>query len=199
MLNDPDKPSRPKLRPIVTDQPEAAAEVSPAPALRELPAKGKMPRVRRIEIPTGPKLPVFAAVAQGFFCVVVGVWPVAGLASLERITGQRGDRGSLTLAGLLLATIGLSMIITAIRRDVAFEVYVMGIATAVSLGATDVIFVIERSIPAVYLLDAVAETLFVTLWVFAIRDKRRASRLAIPGPPSGAGPGTEREERDGPG
>jgi len=57
--------------------------------------------------------------------------------------------------------------------------------TALSLACTDIVFVIERSIPAVYLLDAVAESLFVTLWIFAIRDLRRARRLpANPDPPA---------------
>jgi len=68
------------------------------------------------------------------------------------------------------------MLIAAVRRDIAFEVFVIGLVTALSLAATDVIFVIERSLPPVYLLDAVAESLFVTRWIFAIRDLRRAGR-----------------------
>jgi len=37
-------------------------------------------------------------------------------------------------------------------------------------------FVIERGIAAVYLLNAVGEPHFVTLWVVAIRDPRRRRR-----------------------
>ncbi len=189
------------MKPVFTNTPGESASPEPAPApsveWKGLVRQSKLPPVRKIRIPTGPKLPVFAAVAQGCFCLVLGVWPAAGFAALLRVTGQKADRWSLTLAGLLLATIGLNMLITAIRRDVAFEVYVMGMMTAVSLAATDLIFVIARSIPAVYLLDAVAEMLFVTLWVFAIREKRRAGRLPIdPAPPTGAGNTTERGEID---
>ena len=143
--------------------------------------------------PTDPpahrKLPIFAAFAQGFFCLVMGLWPVVGYQAFEGVTGQKPDHWLLTLAGLLLAGIGISMLISAIRRDIAFEVFVIGLVTALSLAATDVIFVIERSIPLLYLLDAVAESLFVTLWVFAIRDLRRVRRLpgrlpADPVPPA---------------
>jgi len=138
---------------------------------------------------TSRKLPIFAAFAQGFFCLVLGLWPVVGFASFKTVTGQMLDQGParwlLTLAGMLLAGIGLSMLSAAIRRDVAFEVFAVGLITALSLAATDIIFVIERSIPLLYLLDAVAESLFVTLWVFAIRDLRRSSsRPVIPAPPA---------------
>lgn len=136
---------------------------------------------------TGPspaparKLPIFAACAQGFFCVVIGLWPVLGCRSFQAVTGVKPDHWLLTLAGLLLAGMGSSMLTAAIRRDIAVEVFSLGLITALSLAATDVIFVIEGSIPAVYLLDAVAESLFVTLWVLAIRDTRRVRRLpAIP-------------------
>ena len=129
--------------------------------------------------PPHRKLPIFAAFAQGFFCTVLGLWPVAALPAFQSVTGMRPDHWLITLAGLLLAGIGISMIISAIRRDIAFEVFTIGIVTALSLAATDVIFVIERSIPLLYLLDAVAESLFVTLWVFAIRDLRRSRHLLI--------------------
>lgn len=130
------------------------------------------------------KLPVFAAFAQGFFCLVLGLWPVVGFSSFLAVTGQHLERWPLTLVGLLLAGIGVSMLAAAIRRDIAFEVYAVGLIVAGSLACTDVIFVIARSIPLLYLLDAVAESLFVTLWVFAIRDSRRAVRKPeAPAPP----------------
>jgi hypothetical protein len=142
------------------------------------------------------KLPIFAALAQGFFCLVIGLWPVVDFPSFLAVTGQKLQPWPLGLAGLLLASIGASMIISAIRRDIAFEVYTIGLMTALSLAATDIFFVIERSIPFIYLLDAVAELLFVTLWVFAIRDLRRSRRLpAQPAPPD-AGFITESEGKD---
>jgi hypothetical protein len=138
------------------------------------------------------RLPIFAAFTHGFFCLVLGLWPVVAFASFQAVTGEKADRWLISVVGMLLAGIGSSMLIAAIRRDIAFEVFTIGIITALSLAVTDFIFVIERSIPAVYLLDAVAETLFVTLWVFAIRDTRRPRRpAAIQSPPPGAGNLTE--------
>jgi hypothetical protein len=131
------------------------------------------------------KFPVFAAFAQGFFCLVLGLWPVVDRPAFMAITGLKAEAYLLTLAGLLLAGIGVSMLVAAIRRDIAFEVFAIGIITALSLAGTDIVFVIERNIPVLYLLDAVAESLFVTLWVFAIRDLRRARQLpASPAPPA---------------
>jgi hypothetical protein len=148
--------------------------------------------------PVPRKLPIFAAFAQGFFCLVLGLWPVIGFASFEGVTGQKPDHWLLTLAGLLLAGIGISMLISAIRRDIAFEVFAIGLVTALSLALTDIIFVVERSIPVLYLLDAVAESLFVTLWVFALRDLRRARRLpAHPAPPSGRVNTGNNEDKNG--
>ena len=140
------------------------------------------------------KLPIFAALAQGFYCLVLGLWPVVHFPSFVAVAGQQSklahwppERWPLDLAGLLLAAIGASMIISAIRRDIAFEVFTIGLMTALSLAATDIFFVIEHSIPLNYLLDAVAELLFVTLWVFAIRDLRRPRRPAVPPSPPNAG------------
>ena len=149
--------------------------------------------------PTARKLPIFAACAQGFFCLVLGLWPVVSFDSFQAVTGQKTGHWSLTLAGLLFAVIGVSMLISAIRRDIAFEVFVLGLLTALSLAVTDIVFVVERGIPAVYLLDSVAESLFVTLWVFAIRDTRRIRRLpAAPAPPA-AGPFIDTGGTDVPG
>ena len=131
-------------------------------------------------------LPIFAAFGHGFFCLVAGLWPVVDLPAFQAVTGQKPDHWLITVAGLLLAGIGSSLIIAAIRRDIAFEGFALGIFTALALGVTDLIFVIERIIPAVYLLDAVAESLFVTMWVFAIRaprgPRRPATRTAVPPP-----------------
>ena len=169
-----------------------------ADANREIGAPGRAEAIRKNGGPRR-KLPIFAACAQGFFCLVLGLWPVVSYQSFQGVTGQRPDHWLLSLAGMLLAGIGLSKLNTAVRRDVAFEVFALGLITALSLACTDVVFVIERSIPAVYLLDAVAESLFVTLWVFDIRDTRRARRLpADPVPPT-VGKSTEPGGKDGPG
>jgi hypothetical protein len=150
-------------------------------------------------------LPIFVAFTHGFFCLVLGLWPVVSFQSFQAVTGQKPDHWLICVVGLLLAGIGSSMLIAAIRRDIAFEVFAIGIITAMSLAATDIIFVIERSIPAVYLLDAVAESLFVTLWFFAIRDTRGSRRLAdsqftqsSQTPPPGIGNFTETGGPDGP-
>jgi hypothetical protein len=146
---------------------------------------------REIGGPGRRKLPIFAAFAQGFFCLVLGLWPVVSFQSFQSVTGQKPDHWLLSLAGMLLAGIGSSMLIAALRRDIAFEVFAIGLITALSLACTDVFFVIERSIPAVYLLDAVAESLFVTLWVFAIRSARGAvssTRSAVRSTPDAVHP-----------
>jgi hypothetical protein len=144
-------------------------------------------------------LPILATAMQGFFCLVLGLWPVISFQTFQAVTGQKPDHWLISVVGMLLAGIGISMLIAAIRRDIAFEVFALGIITALSLCVTDVIFVIEGSIPAVYLLDSVAESLFVTLWVFAIRDLRRPRRLPTnETPPPGIGNLTEPGGPDGP-
>ncbi len=92
---------------------------------------------------TAPKLPIFAALAQGFFCIVIGLWAVVDFSAFVNVTAQKPDQWLVTLAGLLLASIGASMIISAFRRDIAFEVFFIGLAAALSLAATDIFFVIK--------------------------------------------------------
>lgn len=119
------------------------------------------------------RLPVFAALAQGFFAVVLGLWPVVNLPSFEAVAGKAPDHWSLITAALLFAAIGLSLFISAVRRDVTIEVFLLGLLTALSRAGADIFFYITAHLPAVHLLDAVAEMLFVALWCFALRDVRR--------------------------
>ena len=74
------------------------------------------------------------------------------------------------------------------RRDIAVEVYVLGLAAALSLAGADIAFVIAGQIHAVHLLDAVAQILFVALWGFAIRDllRKRRAPLSFRFPPISA-------------
>jgi hypothetical protein len=180
--------------------PNANREADAHPRSQSLDPVAKAQGLESIERPPRlRKLPIFAAFAQGFFCLVLGLWPVVSFQSFQSVTGQKPDHWLLSLAGMLLAGIGSSMLIAAIRRDIAFEVFAIGLVTALSLACTDIVFVIERSIPAVYLLDAVAESLFVTLWVFAIREMRRSRRLPADPVPPIVGNTTEPGEPDGPG
>ena len=229
MLNDPKKGPVPKLKPLSTPkaEPEATAEPAAAedtwegavarsasesaegaparlPVTRTFPMH--MPKIGRIDVAPIPRLPMFAAIAQGFYCTVIGLWAVIGFNSLMTVTGQKTDHWAVALAGLLLAGIGLSLLTAAVRRDIAVEVYGLGVMAALGMAMTDAVFVIERSIPAVYLLDAVAELLFVTLWVFAIRAawnargvSRRGARLPVnPFPPQANAGTTETGGIDAP-
>ena len=119
------------------------------------------------------KLPLLAAAAPGFFFVVTGLWPVVSLDTFEAVSGPKTDHWLVITVGLLIAIIGAALLLAAVRRSVGPEMFVLGIGAAFALASVDVVFVFKGTIWKVYLLDFVAEALFITLWVFAAKARRR--------------------------
>ena len=103
---------------------------------------------------------------QGAYFVATGVWPIVHFPSFERVTGPKFDAWLVkTLAGVLTVTGGVLLYAARSRRP-SDSVRVLGVATAGALAASDVIYVAERQIPPVYLLDAAAEAAFIAGWLF---------------------------------
>jgi hypothetical protein len=154
----PNIPNAPDdVRPNVANEIKTPGEAAPAPT----PA------------PSISKLPLLAAAAHGFFFVVMGLWPLVSLDTFEAVSGPKTDHWLVITVGLLIAVIGAALLLAAVRRNVGLEMFVLGIGAAVALASVDVVFVIKRTISPIYLLDVVAEALFITLWIFAAKARQR--------------------------
>lgn len=98
---------------------------------------------------------------QACVYVVTGAWPVAHLASFERITGEKHDDFLVHTVGLLLVVVG-AVLLRALRREtLTRELLWIAAGTAASLLVIDVTYWWSGRLPPIYLVDAAAEAVFV--------------------------------------
>ncbi|WP_206206259.1 hypothetical protein [Thermobispora bispora] len=114
--------------------------------------------------------------AQGFFNLVGGLWPIVHRRSFEKVFGPKTDTWlELTVAGLL-AAVGWSQLRAASSPESVRHARRIGIATAATLLAIDLIYVTRGRIRPTYLADAIAEAWWIKAW------------LRPAGPPAAKGP-----------
>jgi hypothetical protein len=108
-----------------------------------------------------------APLAQGIFYVATGLWPIFHMRSFEAVTGAKTDRWLVRTTGGLLAAVGAALIAGALDRRVGSSraLRVLGIGSAVVLGAADVIYASRGRISKIYLADAAAEGAVVASWI----------------------------------
>ena len=89
---------------------------------------------------------------QGLFYIATGLWPIVHYRSFERVTGPKVDDWLVKTIGGLIAAVGVALV----GRDDR----VLGVGSAVALGAADVVYAGRGRISPVYLADAVVELAF---------------------------------------
>jgi hypothetical protein len=105
------------------------------------------------------------ALSQGIFYVATGLWPIIHMRSFERVTGPKVDKWLARTLGGLIAAVGATLIVGSLDRQPSRALRVLGIGSALALGAADVLYAARRRISKVYLGDAAAEGALVTGWV----------------------------------
>lgn len=108
---------------------------------------------------SGPSL----AQAHGLFNIVGGVWPMVSARSFEAVFGRKTDRWlQRTTVGLLIG-LGWAQTRAASPRQWP-NARRIGVATAVTLLAIDLIYVPKGRIRKTYLLDAAMEAAWLLAW-----------------------------------
>jgi hypothetical protein len=105
------------------------------------------------------------AVAHGAFNVVGGLWPLVHLRSFEWVFGPKTDVWLQMTTGGLLASSGLAQLAAAAGPDGPVHARRIGLGTALTLLAVDVVYVPRGRIRPTYLLDAVMQTGWITAWL----------------------------------
>jgi hypothetical protein len=105
---------------------------------------------------------VTAARAQGAFYMATGLWPIVHYRSFEAVTGPKADAWLVKTIGGLIAAVGAALLVGAGDRSRALRV--LGLGSALALGASDVWYSLRGRISKVYLVDAVAEAGLIGLW-----------------------------------
>jgi hypothetical protein len=113
------------------------------------------------------KLLRYVAIGQAAFYVATGVWSLVGIRSFQKVTGPKVDVWLVKTVGVLVTVIGGVLGLAGYRKQVPPEVAMLAVGSAAGLAAIDVVYVAQKRIRPVYLLDAVAEVGLIGLWGLA--------------------------------
>lgn len=107
------------------------------------------------------------AIVQGLYWFTTGVWPFLHLGSFVWVTGPKQDYWLLYTVSVLITLVGAVLLVSGLRRKVTTEIKWLGIGGAAGLAGIDIYYALQDVIRQVYLLDAVAETIVIGLWLWA--------------------------------
>ena len=103
----------------------------------------------------------FVLHVQAWVYVTTGLWPVVHLESFEHVTGEKYDDFLVHTVGLLLFVVGAVLVYALRTGRLTRELALVAAGTASTLGVIDVVYFLNGRLPPIYLLDAVAEFVFV--------------------------------------
>lgn len=105
--------------------------------------------------------------AQGGYYLTTGLWPLFASHSFQKITGPKMDFWLARTIGLVIGVAGGVLLLAAGRQRLTPETALVGAGVAASLGGTDVVYSLRGRISPVYLLDALAQAVFLGGWAWA--------------------------------
>src|SRR3954470_21869504 len=111
------------------------------------------------------------AAAHGVFNLVGGLWPLLHLRSFEWVFGPKTDVWLQMTTGGLLASVGVAQLAAAGGAQGPAHARRIGLGTAVTLLAVDLVYVPKRRIRPTYLLDAAMQTGWIAAWLRAAGGK----------------------------
>lgn len=116
---------------------------------------------------------VYLAFVQGVYFFLTGIWPLLSIDTFQMVTGPKMDLWLVQTVGVLITVIAVVLLVAAWRRRTTAEVVLLALASAMALGAVDVVFVVRQVIAPIYLLDAAAEAVLVMLWLLSLAMEMR--------------------------
>jgi len=123
------------------------------------------------------------AIMQGSYYVVTGMWAVVHRPSFEAVTGPKTDYWLVVMVGLLAAVIGGTLLYAAGFSAAQPVLFVLAAASATAFAVVDIVFVLNGTIRAVYLLDSAPEIVFFVLWLWlALRQRGNSADIWKAGP-----------------
>jgi glucose uptake protein GlcU len=105
------------------------------------------------------------AQAQGAYFLATGIWPLFSRRTFERVTGPKVDFWLAQTVGVLVATVGGTLLLAERRGRITKELELLAAGSAAGLGLVDVVFALRGRISKIYLLDAAIEAALVAGWL----------------------------------
>ncbi|HZF87829.1 hypothetical protein [Streptomyces sp.] len=118
---------------------------------------------------------VGVTLAHGAFNIVGGLWPLVHLRSFEWVFGPKSDEWLQMTTGGLLVSAGVAQLAAASAPQGPAQARRIGLGTALTLLAVDLVYVPKGRIRPTYLLDAAMQTGWITAWLRTARPGRSAT------------------------
>jgi hypothetical protein len=107
------------------------------------------------------------AAVQGAWFAATGVWALVDIRSFQAVTGPKTDLWLVKTVGVLVTSIGATLLLAGSRRRIAPETAVLGATSAAALAGIEAWYVARKRIAKVYLGDAAVELGLAGAWLAA--------------------------------
>jgi len=125
----------------------------------------------------------YPPLAQGIYYLIRGGWLMLGHGFHGAATGETASAFLAHSTGLLVLVIGAALCLAAYRRQGSPEVLLIALGSAIGLMVLDIVYVINRSISVLYLLDAFIQGGLVAAWVYGWRTGKEKLAQAVAATP----------------
>lgn len=106
--------------------------------------------------------------AQGVYSLLTASWGLIDIESFMAITGPKSDVWLVKTVSVLIIPISLCLLSYLITRSGFTQVAIVGITSAIGLGAIDFYYSLRDVISKVYLGDGFMQVLFLLMWAVVI-------------------------------
>jgi hypothetical protein len=113
----------------------------------------------------------YLAITQGIYYLLSGMWPFINFNSFEAITGPKADVWLVKTVGVLIITIGITLLTG--RNNISFSLIVLATLTAAGMAAIEINYVLSGTISFIYLGDAILEIFFIIGWISSLIINRK--------------------------
>ncbi len=103
--------------------------------------------------------------------LVTGIWPVFGIESFQKVSGRKTDIWLVKTVTLLILVVGATIGSAGARKRITPEIVGLAVGSSAALTTIDVVYVSQRRISPVYLLDALVNVTLIAGWTLAVRRK----------------------------
>jgi peptidoglycan/LPS O-acetylase OafA/YrhL len=112
------------------------------------------------------------ALLHALYFLIGGAWAVMGKRTFEAVTGPKVDYWLVRTVGGLLSVTGSVLALASIRNRLTPEIRYLAIGMSGVLASVSLVYSIKGRIRPVYLLDAVANVVLISVWIG--RERRSA-------------------------
>jgi hypothetical protein len=106
-------------------------------------------------------------IIQALYFFMTGIWPMLHIRSFIKVTGPKHDIWLVKTVGVLIVGIALSLF-TAAFSTITTASIVLATAAALALLIIDIYYTYAGKISSIYLLDAAAELILLSVWAMVL-------------------------------